>query len=158
MVSGACTGPAWVLFAVAVSENDPLSRSVWVIVCEPVHVTEAPDASGATGVAGLQLKLSSAGLSVTVTFDSCAFCAVVMVYGACTGPAWVLFAVAVSESDPLSRSVWVIVCEPVHVTEAPGASDATGVAGLQLKLSSAGLSVTVTFDSVVFPELVATSV
>ncbi len=81
-----------------------------------------------------------------------------IVSGACTAAVWSLVAVPVSVNDPLSRSAWVIVCVPVHTTDAPGASDATGLAGVQPKPSSAGLSVTVTFVSVTFPVLVAVSV
>src|SRR4029077_1205507 len=70
----------------------------------------------------------------------------------------VLLALAVSLKVPLSRSAWVILWIPVQVTEAPGASSATGVVGVHLKPSSVGESETSTLCSVVLPSLVAFSV
>ena len=55
------------LLALAVSLNDPLLRSSWVIVCVPVHVIDLPGASSLAGIDGVQLNPSSAGVSVTVT-------------------------------------------------------------------------------------------
>ena len=43
---------ASVLVAWPVSVNVPASRSAWVIACVPVHTTESPGASVATGIAG----------------------------------------------------------------------------------------------------------
>src|SRR6476620_9001113 len=61
---------------------------------------------------------------------------------------------AVSLNDPASRSVWVTVWVPVHTIEAPGASGEP-LAGVHVKLSSAGVSSTVALASVVLPSFVA---
>src|SRR6476619_8572382 len=61
---------------------------------------------------------------------------------------------AVSLNDPASRSVWVTVWVPVHTIESPGASGEP-LAGVQEKLSSAGVSSTVALASVVLPSFVA---
>ena len=66
-VSSAGGASASLLLALAVSVNDPLLRSSWVIVCVPVHVIDLPGARLATGIAGVQLNPSSAGVSLTVT-------------------------------------------------------------------------------------------
>jgi len=50
----------------AVSANEPASRSPCVIVCVPVQVIDAPGARS-DPAAGLQVKLSSGGVSVTTT-------------------------------------------------------------------------------------------
>src|SRR6185295_3065196 len=70
----------------------------------------------------------------------------------------VLVALAVSLKDPAVRSACVIVCVPVQTIDAPGASEATGIPGLQLKLSSAGESLTVTLCRVTLPVFLAVSV
>src|SRR3954447_13125739 len=54
------------LLAVAVSLNEPLSRSSCVILCVPVQTTESPGASVA-GSVGEQPKLCNVGVSVTST-------------------------------------------------------------------------------------------
>ena len=67
MVSGASGAVASVLVAWPVSENDPASRSAWVIACVPVHTIDAPGASAATGIVGTHENPVSAGVSETVT-------------------------------------------------------------------------------------------
>ena len=52
----------------------------------------------------------------------------------------------------------MIVCVPVQVIDAPGASSLTGIAGMQLNPSSAGESLTDTLCRVMLPSLVAVSV
>ncbi len=66
-MSSAGGAAASLLLALAVSVNDPLLRSSWVIVCVPVQIIDFPGASSAAGIAGVQLNPSSAGVSLTVT-------------------------------------------------------------------------------------------
>src|SRR5450759_4199832 len=67
-------------------------------------------------------------------------------------------ALAVSLKEPASRSAWVMVWVPVHTIDAPGARLATGMAGMQVKPSSAGTSLTDTLWRVTLPLLVAVRV
>src|SRR5437870_178785 len=64
---------------------------------------------------------------------------------------------AVSANEPALRSACVIACVPVQVTNAVGANVA-GIAGLQLKLTNAGVSVTDTPFNVTFPSFFASIV
>ena len=89
---------------------------------------------------------------------SFAFCSALIVSSAGGASASLLLAPATSLKDPLLRSSWVIVCVPVHLTVAPGAELATGIAGVQLNPSSAGESLTDTLCSVVLPSFVAVMV
>src|SRR5439155_237937 len=145
-----------------------------VIECVPVHVTDASGANVA-GIAGLQLKLTNAGVSVTdtplnsteerrvamveyvitsptalqVNGDAClaiSRCGVGLTSTVLLARGAVVVAVvdetqAVAPNCAALRSACVIACVPVQVTDAVGANVA-GIAGLQLKLTNAGVSVT----------------
>jgi hypothetical protein len=81
-----------------------------------------------------------------------------MVSGASGAAVSVLVAWPVSVNEPASRSAWVIACVPVHMTESPGASVATGMAGRHENASRTGVSETVTLCNVMLPVLVAVRV
>ena len=68
------------------------------------------------------------------------FCSALIVSSAGGASASLLLALATSLKNPTFRSSWVIVCVPVHVIDLPGASSATGIDGVHLNPSSAGVS------------------
>src|SRR5439155_512225 len=137
-----------------------------VIACDPVHTIDAPGATVAAGMVGVQLKLSSAGVSLTLTLCSVTFplflavnvkvitwptwsyfagfrlsafvsprtavCVALTVSGAGGALASVLVALPVSRYPYTSLFRSVIACDPVHTIDAPGATVAAGMVGVQL--------------------------
>src|SRR5271165_3427791 len=103
------------------------------------------------------VKWAPPRLSVFVS-ESIGLWAAVTVSEALAAVTSVLEADAVSVNEPASRSAWLMLWVPVQTIAAPGDSPAAGIDGVQLKLSSAGLSDTVTLWRVTLPLLVAVSV
>src|SRR5436190_667673 len=79
MVSLASGAFVSVLLALAVSANEPLSRSAWVMLCVLVVCLVSRRVSFPSGLVGVQLKPASVGLSVTVTLCSVTLPALVAV-------------------------------------------------------------------------------